>query len=241
MEHRLIREKMRNVTSYFIHPSYSLEKKLLSEIKLGLLDEAITTLDIINSTERAVLSKDPIRSLKNSLIISCAIFARGVIEANVQPEDVFTLSDILILKIDATNQPEALRQYEYEMVKDYIGLVNQAEVMNYSQSITIVVKYIHNYIASPLTVNDLAALVSKSPDYLSKLFKKEVNETLINYILMHKIKLAQYFLEFTAMKVIDIATVLSFCNQGYFSATFKKFTGVTPIEFRKNQQKESLS
>ncbi|NDL68245.1 helix-turn-helix transcriptional regulator [Anaerotalea alkaliphila] len=232
MNNALIMEKMKNMEGYFMHPSYTLEKKLLSEIRMGFLEEAHRTLDLINSTERAHLSKDPLRSLKNSLIISCALFARAAIEANVQPEDVFTLSDVFILHIETTSQLEELRQFEYEMVRQYIQLVNNTEVQSYSQPITAVIKHIHNNITEPITVNELAALVSKSPDYLSKLFKKEVGQTISSYILVHKVELAKYFLEFTSMKVIDIAVLLNFCNQGYFSSTFKRFTGVSPMEHK---------
>ncbi len=49
---------------------------------------------------------------------------------------------------------------------------------------------------------------------------------------MHKIELSKYYLEFTDMKVIDIAVELSFCNQGYFSSTFKKFMGCSPSEYK---------
>lgn len=232
MKYALMKEKIKNMKIYYKHPPYSLEKKLLDAIKIGLLDEAILTLDIINSTERATLSKDSLRSIKNSLIISCALFGRAVINANVNPEDVFTLSDLFIIHIDSLTQINELYQFEYEMLAEFIKLTNDAKVSNYSQPINSIIKYIHANISTPLTVNELAANISKSPDYLSKLFKNEVGITITTYILIHKIQLAQYFLEFTSMKVIDISVLLSFCNQAYFSSTFKKYTGSTPTEYR---------
>ncbi len=232
MENVLTTAKIRNINGFFVHPSYTLEKKLLREMKLGLLDESMATLDIINETERAQLANNEIRSLKNSLIISCALFARAAIDAHVTSEDVFTLSDTFIQKIESLSDSESLRVFEYKMVHDYIRLINQNTTHDYSLPVTTVIHYINNHLASNLHVNDLAKIVHKSPDYLSKIFKKEVGETLTNYILLQKLELAKHFLEFTQMKVIDIAVVLSFCNQGYFSSTFKRFTGMTPSEYR---------
>ncbi len=173
MHYSLYKEKLKNLRIFYQHPSYSLEKKLLNEIKMGLDDEATSTMSLINSTERASLSRNSLRSLKNSLIISCALFARSVIEANVSPEDVYTLSDIFIGHIEELKDADELRSFEYEMIDEFIRLVNTSETHDYSQPVTTVINYIHDHLTEPLTVGELAHLVSKSPDYLSKVFKRK--------------------------------------------------------------------
>ncbi len=235
MQYSLKKERMRNIEGYFQHPSYSLEKKLLNEIRMGMADQAKSTLDVINSTDRARLSRNSLRSLKNSMIISCALFARSVLETGIDPEDVFTLSDIFIGHIEEMGSEAELNKFEYEMVAEYIRLVNQSEIYNLSQPVSAVINYIHDHLSDNLTVSDLASLIHKSPDYLSRLFKKEMGMNLTSYIQIHKVQLAQYFLEYTEMKIIDIAILLNFCNQGYFSSSFKKYTGYTPSDYRINK------
>ncbi len=98
MNRSLIKEKLKNMDMEYKHPPYSLETKLLSEISLGLLSEALTTLTQINGLDRAALSSNSLRSMKNSMIASCTIFTRAIIRAGVTPEDAFDLSDHFIKK-----------------------------------------------------------------------------------------------------------------------------------------------
>jgi AraC-like DNA-binding protein len=49
-----------------------------------------------------------------------------------------------------------------------------------------------------------------------------------------KIEAAKKMLEGSATSVEQIATLLGFANSAYFCRTFKKETGLTPNEYRKN-------
>lgn len=86
-----------NREALFHHPPYFLEQELLSKIKSANLNDTMTVLSEINSLKRTRLSKDVLRSVKNSLIYSVTIFTRAAIEGSVAPEAAFTLSDSIIL------------------------------------------------------------------------------------------------------------------------------------------------
>ncbi len=234
MKDSLIKEKLKNLDSHYNHPSYSLEKKLLKEIKMGMLHEALNTLHKITGLERPSLARDSMRSIKNSLIGSCTLFTRAVIEAGIDSEDAFDLSDVFINHIESLDKQEYLIKFEYEMVEDFIKLIQQSKIYNYPYPISTVVKYIYENATTKLTVSSLARLIHLSPDYLSKLFHNEVGIPMTDYIQQQKIEVAKSFLEFTEMKVTDISTLLEFCNLGYFSNVFKKHTGLSPIAFRKS-------
>jgi YesN/AraC family two-component response regulator len=234
MNRSLIKEKLKNMDIEYKHPPYFLESKLLSEISLGLLSEALTTLTQINELERASLSSNSLRSIKNSMIASCTIFTRAIIRAGVTPEDAFDLSDIFIKKIETFQESRHLEAFEYEMVKEFVGLVNENKTLHYSQSISKIIRYISENATSKITVKDLAQLTHLSPDYLSSLFHKEVGISISAYIQERKIAIAKNFLEFSPLKITDIAYVLDYCNSAYFSNVFKKQTGMSPAEYRRN-------
>jgi YesN/AraC family two-component response regulator len=223
MNRSLIKEKLKNMDIEYRHPPYFLETKLLSEISLGLLSEALTTLTQINGLERASLSSNSLRSIKNSMIASCTIFTRAIIRAGVTPEDAFDLSDIFIKKIETFQDSAHLEAFEYEMVKEFVGLVNENKTLHYSQSISKVIRYISENATSKITVKDL-----------SSLFHKEVGVSISAYIQERKIAIAKNFLEFSPLKITDIAYVLDYCNSAYFSNVFKKQTGMSPAEYRRN-------
>lgn len=232
----LIKERLKNWKIYFQHPSYSLERKLLAEIKMGLFDEGIITLQEINALEKAVLARNPIRSMKNSLIASCTLFTRSVIEAGVDPEDAFALSDVFINHIEELEQMKELEAFEYEMHSEFMTLRKKKKSINFPYPVIQMIKYINENITEKITVTKLSHLTSKSPGYLSKLFKKEVGSTLTFYIQQQKIETAKYYLEYTSMKITEIATMLDFSNSAHFSKVFKRYTGLIPSYYRRQSE-----
>lgn len=233
MIHPLTSKKMENLNTYYRHPSYYLERKLLQAIKSGLWEAAKATLDQINSLERAKLAYTPIRSEKNSLICSCTLFARAAIESNVNPEDAFSLSDLMILEIEKIQEIDQLSRYEYHMAKEYIQLVLKARLYNYPPAVTRMIQHIHAHISDPLTLEDFVELTGKSKGYLCALFKKEVGLSLSAYIQEQKIEEAKNFLLLTDMPVLEIAELFGYCNTNYFIKQFKRYCDTTPAAFRK--------
>lgn len=235
MIHPLTFKKMENLNTYYKHPSYYLERKLLQAIKGGTLQSAYNVLDQINSLERAKLAHSPMRSVKNSLICSCTLFARAAIESNVNPEEAFSLSDFLILEIERFSEIKELSRYEYYMAKEYIELVLKARMHDYSPPITKIIHHIHTHISDPLTLEDFCLLTGKSKGYLCQLFKKEVGISLISYIQETKIEEAKSFLLMTDMPIIEIAELFGYCNANYFIKQFKRYYNKTPAAYRKEQ------
>jgi YesN/AraC family two-component response regulator len=234
VKNSLIKEKLKNLDIHYKHPSYALECKLLKEIRQGYLSSAAHTLKEINALEKPILARDSIRSTKNSLIGSCTLFTRAVIEAGVNSEDAFDLSDVFIKHIESLDKKEDLIAFEYEMLETCIKLIQNAVIFNYPFPISKVAKHIYENATSKITVSTLAELTHLSPDYLSKLFYKEVGMSITDYIQKQKVEVAKNFLEFSQMKVTDIATLLEFCNPGYFSNVFKNHTGMSPALYRKS-------
>lgn len=239
MNHSLIKEKLKNIDSNYIHPSYVYERKMLNDMKLGHLENAIADLDNIASIEKPSLANGDLRSTKNSMIASCTLFTRAAIEAGVNSEDAFDLSDVFINHLESLDTKESLVAFEYEMLEDFVKLIRQHKSSHYAYPISSIIKCIYENPTDKFSVTDLAESFNLSPDYLSKLFYKEVGQHLLDYIHTSKIELAKSYLEFSNMKVTDIAILLNFCNTGHFSNIFKKHTGQSPSSYRKKYNMSS--
>ncbi|WP_240663335.1 helix-turn-helix domain-containing protein [Mucilaginibacter limnophilus] len=83
------------------------------------------------------------------------------------------------------------------------------------------------------TVTTLAAQLNLSPRYLSDMLKQETGKTAIELIHIYLINEAKNRLKGEDLNVSEIAYTLGFENLPYFSRLFKKETGVSPVEFRK--------
>lgn len=98
-------------------------------------------------------------------------------------------------------------------------------------------QYIEEHLGDDLSRNTLAELACLNPSYLARLFRSKTGYSLVDYITKRKIKRVQKMLLTTDLSVSQIAFELGYTNMPYFSKVFKKETGCTPVEYRKNKGK----
>ena len=90
-------------------------------------------------------------------------------------------------------------------------------------------------------VNDIAQRLHVSAGYFSRLFKKQMGITCIEYLTQKRIERARKLLERTEMKHQAIAQAVGYASVYYFSLQFKKQTGETPGQYRKRVGKKDDS
>lgn len=72
------------------------------------------------------------------------------------------------------------------------------------------------------------------PSYFSHHFKKLTGQSFSLYLTDMRIKKAKDFLANTAMSIDEISEKVGFQNRNYFSAVFKRTTGISPAKYRNN-------
>ena len=83
-----------------------------------------------------------------------------------------------------------------------------------------------------LSVQDIAAMLSCSADYLSHLFHVETKERLTHYIQRIRIEGAILALGTTSLTISEIAYASGFADPAYFARVFKQHKSIAPQEFR---------
>ncbi|MET1056924.1 MAG: AraC family transcriptional regulator [Pedobacter sp.] len=83
------------------------------------------------------------------------------------------------------------------------------------------------------TVSMLAEKLNLSPRYLSDLLKQETGKTAMDLIQIFLVSEAKNLLNEGKLSINEIAYLLGFENPPYFSRLFKKETGLSPNQFRK--------
>lgn len=84
-----------------------------------------------------------------------------------------------------------------------------------------------NYGDENLSVSLIGDFFGLTPSYLSKLFKDETGETILNYIHFVRIKHAEEFLR-NGKSVEKTAQLVGYTNVNSFTRVYKKLTGITP-------------
>ncbi len=85
---------------------------------------------------------------------------------------------------------------------------------------------------SKITVEKISETLGYSVAHLNRVFKKEFYCTIGNYIISNKINAAKSLLSSTSLNIAEIAYLLSFTDEHYFSNLFKKKTGLSPKAYR---------
>lgn len=97
--------------------------------------------------------------------------------------------------------------------------------------------YINSSIYEKLSVNAIAYNSGLSVSQLGRIFKSEYGTTVYSYILDRKTETAENLLRNTALPIKEIAYMLNFTDEHYFSNIFKAKKNITPGECRKRYNK----
>ncbi|MDP4118883.1 MAG: AraC family transcriptional regulator [Bacillota bacterium] len=129
----------------------------------------------------------------------------------------------------------------------FIGwMINMCEMWNKGESTNISVQenyisnqaimYLQEYYNHPITVQNIATSLNISYRNLSRNFKKETGITIIEKLNEIRIAEAKRLLISTNLPIYEIALMVGFENEYYFSNTFHQYAASTPSGFRKNNR-----
>ena len=92
------------------------------------------------------------------------------------------------------------------------------------------------YADSNLTLHDVASHVALSNNHFCTVFSQEVGQTFTEYLTAVRIGRAKELLSATSMRTSDVAYSVGYNDPHYFSYLFKKNTGISPRDYRKDEK-----
>lgn len=116
----------------------------------------------------------------------------------------------------------------FEIARSCQGSKNQQNVMGQLQ------QYIDANISRQITNRELGEAMGYNPNYLNRLVMVSTGMSLHQYVLQRRLALATGLLVTTQQPVGEIAVNLGFHSAAHFSGFFKKATGITPAQYRRN-------
>ncbi len=93
-------------------------------------------------------------------------------------------------------------------------------------------RYIENRLSEELSMEEIAAHVHLSPDYLNRIFKQKEGVVLSRYVMQKKIEKAKWLMHHTQMTLGDIAAMVGYYNYSSFNRIFQREAGMPPQEYK---------
>ena len=96
-----------------------------------------------------------------------------------------------------------------------------------------VFNFIDSNITLSISLKDIVDNCFVSQGHLSRVFKKDFNVSVMDYLHMKKISLARAYFIFTEHSASEVAFRLGYNESGYFSKVFKKYEKITIQSYRR--------
>lgn len=210
---------------------YEKEKELINKVKLGDIREANA---VLNDLLGYVLFSqgNSLDVVKARALELCSLLSRTAIEGGAPTDNILKLNNHFLKNLQQITSMDTLCHKLQEVVETFSeSMFNYIPSKN-NEIIKKAMLYISEHFNTPLTLEDVATHIHLHPSYFSSLFKHSTGSSFKEYLNMVRIEESKRLLSNTDFSIIDIAVAVGFEDQSYFSKVFKKYTGLTPKQFR---------
>ncbi len=217
-----------------IHNTFTQEEAVMRIIRKGdtaALREWTQSAPAVRSGKMAC---GQLRQMKNTFIVTATLSSRSAIRGGMDINDALSLSDSYIRQCELLFSPGEIASLQYRMILDYTERVGRLGLGDSASSLLrSVSNYIQHHMSQSIRIDDIAKDVFLSRPYLSKRFKMETGEDLSSFIMREKTEEAKRLLRYSDKSLTAIALYLGFSSSSHFSRVFRKYTFLTPGEYRK--------
>ncbi|MEK5418486.1 response regulator [Paenibacillus sp. FSL L8-0708] len=138
---------------------------------------------------------------------------------------------IAVLKNRVHPSLQDIRDLLSGLCREACALVTEARSLESTRIIRQAAAYIDSHLDTGLSLEQVAKQINLSQGYFSNLFKKVQGISFQQYVMHEKMEKAKAML-ISGRQVQEIAQDLGYEHRRYFSEVFKKYTGMTPSEFK---------
>lgn len=115
---------------------------------------------------------------------------------------------------------------------DKLEKVCEGKKVTENDTINQILYYISKNYSSPMSLSEVAEHVHLSKNYISTLFNQVMKESFAEYLAKIRIDKAKEILRLTDYRISEVAELVGFSSEKYFSVSFKNIVGMTPKDYR---------
>lgn len=209
------------------------DKILCEAIKTGNEETVQETLQRIKNNVLQT-GKDPeqIKSFYWNLIYEINNIRMSIKNLETTEKDINKDISSLYKMIETAAHIGDLHELLEQVASHIVNRINKYNKKNINQILQNAMKYICDNYAMSITLNELAEHTYVSTYYLSRMFKKELGKNFVEYLNEVRIEKAKELLGNNKYKTYEVAELVGIQDPHYFSKIFKKYTNMTPTEYK---------
>ncbi|ORC35135.1 hypothetical protein B4O97_10415 [Marispirochaeta aestuarii] len=173
--------------------------------------------------------------VKSRVLELVVLLSRAAVEGGAEVEQVFGLNLKYLRQIHTFSSVDDLAAWLSRIMLRFTDFVFDLREVKHADAIYRAVQFVHQNFAEKITLDAVAREVYLSPAYFSKVFKEELKVSFNNYLNRYRIDKARNILRNTSIPLVDVAAMVGYEDQSYFSKVFKKIAGVTPGRYRESR------
>jgi len=222
-EHRYL-----NTTFWDVNPLFLL-------VQEGNLEGFRDTFDIRLEDFPAVgRISDNMRKQYEYLTVSLVnTFMIAAILGGAYPPEANWIADRALRRLSTLDELDRIVPLVYDAGIELCELVHASKAADTGNfSVEQAKRYLSTHLTQEIRITDVADAIGLSPGYLSRLFKRVTGQTMRAYLTCERVRTAQRLLVTDERSIAQIAALLRFCDQSYFTQVFRRQTGLTPRQYR---------
>ena len=210
---------------------YEKEKALITKLKTGDTEQAKALLnDLLGYVFFA--EGNNFEVVKSRALELSSLLSRAAIEGGATSDSVLKVNNQFLMSLQNITDLDDLCYKLQETIDVFTDCMFNYIPSKGNEIIKKAIRYISQNFSRNLTLDEVADHVHLNPSYFSTLFKQSTGSSFKEYLNMVRIEESKRLLSNTDYSIIDISLATGFEDQSYFSKVFKKYTGLTPKQYR---------
>ena len=172
------------------------------------------------------------KTIKTRVLELVVLLSRSAIDGGANVEEIFTLNNNYIQEVEKFTSLDKLSFWLNSIINRFVSYVFEFNDAKHTDIIFKTTAYIKNNYMKKIGLDDIADHVYLSKSYLCRVFKEETGITLSSYINKIRIEKSKVLLLDSSLSLADVANLVGFIDQSYFSKVFRNVMRTSPGKYR---------
>lgn len=173
--------------------------------------------------------------IKARILELVVLMSRAALEGGAAVDAILKMNNTFLAQVQKTASIEDLSVSLAAMLKRFADCVARQKSTRHAGLIQKAVQFLNAHYAQPIDLQTVASHLHISTAHFSKVFKEETGQGFVHLLNQVRVERSKDLLRDHSISLAEIAELVGFADQSYYTKVFRKHTGMSPGQFRKNR------